>query len=656
LVGLAALALGTGCAGQLDENAKGGGDPSPGGGGGGIGTGTQDASGGGPGDALADGAASADGGVPVSDARGAGDAAPEPACVVTITPLSPPQLLGLANGPTKRLRVRGELHGSALPANPVWTWSVTYQSTTIASTPDPMNPAIIQFPLLHEGTYFIRAQVLPTCSAEVVATAVPASTRSSTFRIRLVPPRPSMVPPQEVTIGLSAGSNAQRDLDLRGFPLVYIDPQTVDGSATVPSYIRVTSSAPLFQAEGSNDRDRLPLQLDPALSPYSILVVPAGDFAPAVYTANSPASIVTDLKFALDRGAPVSGVVKSSDGPVQNARVLLRAGALPSSIGRADSTGRFGLRARAGVFTVSILPPIGTPLPNVRVADAITLAEPLPASLTADFQWAALDVTRLELTVRDAGGGIPGKPVVVRLTSHPDDLRNVGTLTVGPRQLPGAGSVERQASTDSAGLVSFANLPKARYRATLVPPADLPDAAATNVNFDISTGAATTRTSLDLARKVKITGRLFPATLAASSTVMAFDAAPDRAGSCVPGTVGEDGRFTLTCDPGRTYRLYAEPDATRALPRAPLGAVTAAGVDASMEDRTLPSGASLAGVVRMSGIPVERVVIQVYCVGELPDCLEYNGNRAQTIRPIAEATSGPGGTYRLVLPDPATGD
>ena len=54
-------------------------------------------------------------------------------------------------------------------------------------------------------------------------------------------------------------------------------------------------------------------------------------------------------------------------------------------------------------------------------------------------------------------------------------------------------------------------------------------------------------------------------------------------------------------------------------------------------------------------VGVEGAVIQLYCTGPAPDCVDRFAPSTELARPLAETTSGPDGDYRLIVPDPGTG-
>ncbi len=680
LVLMAALGLGAGCAAAArssagpsvqvdaaaDDPAGGGrggssgpgaagstGSPGSGSGGTGGGSGARDG-GAGTGDASdasstgtrADAGASGDAGSSVADAG-------PPPCRVTITPVTPARLTDLAYGPTAQLRVRGEVTGSAVTGKIDWTWTVRHEDVTnIPFTSDGL--ATITFPLNLPGQYIIRCQVTPTCTAEVIASAVPRNERTTNFWVRVIPPEGAASVSQEMIVPVAAGRPQTRDLIIEPPTAVYIEPQSSTGIA-VSSYVRVTSPQSTLRVEGYNRNDRLLVQLASTI-PYDILIVPDVGYAPIVYLG-AFASQIQALRFTLDQGTLVEGDLSGPAAAIQGARILLRDGPLPSTLGLSDADGHFSLRVRSGNFSTVVLPPTGTSWPEAHIDGPIFIPDPPPPSLAIGFKWKAPSTTRLDLIVHGSDNAAPGKAVRVRLESDADDLTDVGTLTVSPgAPMTAPGTVRVEGATNAGGLVTFNNLPHARYHATLIPGNDLPTTAVTTVPVDASGSGPNLQFTVRLAAKVKVTGRLTPAALAVGATVIAIDTGADLLTELSSTVVAADGRFEFTGDPGRVYRLFVEGDAGRSLPRAPLGPVTVLDRDMVLDPQELPAGLVMTGAVLRDGQRVGGAVIQAFCMGDSPDCVDTVGRRTAGARPIAEAVSAAGGTFRLILPDPGTGN
>jgi hypothetical protein len=210
------------------------------------------------------------------------------------------------------------------------------------------------------------------------------------------------------------------------------------------------------------------------------------------------------------------------------------------------------------------------------------------------------------------------------------------------------GSVRLIGSTTAGGLLE--KLPRGRYRATLVPPEDLPGAAITTVEFAV--GAAEVTQTITLSRRSRILGRLLPAERSRDLTVRGLDMGADGVRRAVTAVVDAEGRYQLPVDPDRVYRLFVEPAPARQMPRVPLAAVRSRATDVSDEQR-LPPGLAVKGTaLDTMGLMVPGVVVQIFCVGAAPDCIDSDSPDISNTPPIDETVTGPDGSYLLHVPDP----
>src|SRR5205823_2123813 len=146
---------------------------------------------------------------------------------------------------------------------------------------------------------------------------------------------------------------------------------------------------------------------------YEVLVIPDRPVAPQVFTG-LPAEL-GQYAYKLDDGVPISGRITGAKGPVANARLLLRAGSLPSTVGIADATGAFTLRARSGDFAAVVVPPSGAGLPEAHIAlgNGLQVDFPPPARIALDFRWNAIPTVTIDLTIRTADDTAVTRPVRV---------------------------------------------------------------------------------------------------------------------------------------------------------------------------------------------------------------------------------------------------
>jgi hypothetical protein len=573
-----------------------------------------------------------------------------PPCTVEIFPDNPPRLHDLLAAQDSRLRVRAEVSGPSAPANPSWKWEVFFEQLSRVDVVPRGAPDTVDFPVRSAGAYFIRAEAAPGCYAEVTATASSASDRVSTFWVRVTPPRPSGLPPQDTTIRVGGRGAPAKTIALERGQLVRIDPHDRNDIA-ISSFIRVSSPQSTVLFEGHNKDTNM--GFSPALLPllsYDVLVVPDGPVAPILLRGRRPAELVSAL-FTLDPGVPVSGEILAGAGagtPVANARVLLRSGRLPSTLGSSDAGGRFELRARPGTWGAVVLPPAGSSLPEAHLDGVIGLGDQ-PASLR--FQWKPLPSARVDVAVTEPGGQPTTRPVRVRIEAEPGALPDVGSLQFGSDgPATATGFLRMDATTGAGGVASFVGVPVGRYHAYAVPPAEATDVAVTVGRIDA--GAAQPQ-RIALARPVQVSGRVLPATLSAGLRIIALDTDSGSPGESASATLDNEGRYILRLAPGRTFRLQIEPAQERNLPRLFLGAVTA-NADTILPDVTGAAGITFVGTVAVEQTLVPGAVVQVYCTGLPPDCVDPTAPDTDAARPVGETVTGQDGRFQVHLPDPAT--
>jgi hypothetical protein len=589
-------------------------------------------------------------------------------CAVTISPLSPQRFTGIPAGAGYRLRVQAQAPGEFWRSRQAaWRWSVTHESDQAVpfATID-ADPTVIEFPTEMTGRYTIHALIageVPACEARQAAYAVLPDHLFAQVRVRATPPAGRGLALFEADLQVSAGVPVTKTIDLqRGFP-VTIDPQDERGFELPAFYVRIAGRTSTARFDGYVvPSRRMGFQALLELGQrYDLLLVP--DRAPdGVIRAplafpDVRAEEFGLLSFQVDRGASLQGAVRAGERPLPGARVRLRAGMLPSTVGETGADGQYGLQVRGGAqYEVRVVPPESSGLPEAQLpqSSGVSVASS-DTTLAVDFTYAAAVPVRLDLTVLDPAGVAPLPGVRVLLESEPGALPSVGSFRLpGGVQAPAPGLVRRIATTGPGGVATFGALPRARYRATLVPPDDAPgDAAITPVpDLDLaSPGAAATRRSVTLGRRSRLVGQLSPASVAAGLVVKAIDTGEDGAGRTVTATVDADGRYELPTDPGRAYRLYVEPPTDRRLPRIPLESVRARATDVTV-DRTLPERLALSGATLENGQAAPGVVVQVFCVGSAPICIDPETPDITNTPPLDETVSGPDGRYQLHLPDP----
>jgi hypothetical protein len=168
--------------------------------------------------------------------------------------------------------------------------------------------------------------------------------------------------------------------------------------------------------------------------------------------------------------------------------------------------------------------------------------------------------------------------------------------------------------------------------------------------------------TLPLAAKITVMGRLLDArddeaTDSAEATVVATDLGHDLIPNVVSAGVDVDGTFLLVLDPNRTYRLVARPVAGRGLPAyVPLYGFTTGATNMQLDNQRVPSGVLVRGHVTYAGSSVSGAIVQAFCLGLPPDCVDRNNLAAGSPPAFAAAISNANGDYGIYLPDPATSE
>jgi hypothetical protein len=588
-----------------------------------------------------------------------GDLRP-PTCNVTIEAVEPTRLRDLPAGPAARLRVTARAEGALAPAKPAWRWTVLYeQRDTVQTMTKGGDPATIEFAIEKVGSYSISATASPACASTAYATAVPSSQAFASFWIRATAPPDRSLPPVDLQVAASSAMPSAHIDFPSGFP-VTVDPR--DQSGALPAYyLQIVGRRSTTRLERYIENSPVGFRafLDPNVS-YDMLIVPDGaasDTAPRAFLAITPMTFPSSLQQVFSRGTRVFGHVRTATGALEGARVRLRAGLLPSTLRTTDAVGAFELRARPGRFEVRVLPPPDSGLPEARVDEfhGVDIPSPEPDALPLDFTYAALATTRLDLTITLPDGGAPGRMLNVELESDARDLADVGgfKLADGSR-LAARGTLRVRKAATPGGLLTFTDVPRARYRATVLTEG-IAGVAVTTVDLDLTggTGPVTAR-MLPLQPKTRVLGRLLPASQASGLKVMALDVGIDgnaAASAGDPVLVGTDGRFELPADPDHIYRLFVEPPPDRSLPRIPLQGRRAL-LTADTVDYTLPRRLGLNGTVTSGGLPLAGAVVQVFCINVAPDCVDPSAPNLETTRPLDETVSAGDGSYQLSLPDP----
>jgi hypothetical protein len=320
-----------------------------------------------------------------------------------------------------------------------------------------------------------------------------------------------------------------------------------------------------------------------------------------------------------------------------------------SSVGSsATADGSFLLHAQPGKYWVSFSPIGGSDLTEALAPTAVMLT----GDTTLDFKWDVPSIATLTLNVVDAVGAAIGG-TRVRLTSAQSN--SVGTLTVGSAGAGATiqsanGNVQVEGTTDSNGVVTFANLPDGATYDVLLVPAKLGPAAATTT---LSLTAPTQ--SVRLLAQGKIKGQLVAGSASASPpsidwtrvNVVAYDHSNDTPEAPLAVAANPDGTFSMAVSPGRPYVLLAVPDVSTGLARTFVGPGLLQSSEFTITQNVQAAMAWTATVMDESQYGLAGTALQVFCAPSWPGCID-------STLPLAETTSQDDGSFQLALPDPAT--
>jgi hypothetical protein len=616
------------------------------------------------------GAAAGAGGAAAGTGGSSGTGGAPAPCAVQIKPVSSVDLDGLPAGPNATLRVRGVITGTPQPAQPDWRWSVSTvtDNRPIPVTPDPQDPALVQFPLASADRYDITVTVsnAPVCGGHEIATAT--FNPSASYWLRISAPADQVeVPPHEETIKLQAGQPLQRSFYFDRGAAVSLDPKT-SSSQALTSYVRISSPGHSWTREGDTELAAFGTSIvDTPASLYDVLVVPLAPadapFAPLLFSGRTAARVAA-LSIVVDPGVPVGGTLRAAGAAVAGATIALRAGDLPSTIGTSDAAGAFGLLARPGRFSALIIAPDGAALPDAHVdasdASGLDLPAAVGGALSLAFVWRS-DLGSATLAAQFVtSAGAPAAALDVRLESDPEGdpttWGDVGTLQAnggpgGAQSLVAAGSLRRAATTDARGAISFSGLPAGGYRLIALPPVASNDGL-TVTAVDVVAGLPTV--AVTLAPKVTVSGRLLGAS--PGTRLLILDDQPTLGRSFPAAAVGSDGAYTLNLDPSHAYHLLSDPPAGQMNARVALGPIESGDVALALGDRVLPAMLSVSGrVFAPDGqTPVAGALLQLFCMGAGPDCVDYSQLDAGHPLPLFEATTDALGVFTLFAPDPAS--
>jgi hypothetical protein len=620
-------------------------------------------------------------------------------CHVKITPISPSSLLGLTPGPNQTLQVRGDIIlGSQAPFNPLWNWQVI-RSDGVVITPTliEQDPSIVHFPISIPARYDILVSIGNGCSGSTHALAPNPQSQFTMYRIRVLPPgtlasttsdspmagqcknkQGGKCPvPYETDLRIEAGSTQiTRDVALEiGVPVTIdpYNPAALPLPIAVPSYIRIMSPLSTWVVHGHSSNQGPFYTLLDGLISYQVLVVPDayafGITLPPYLiqnlnpndtqvTAEYIATVANPL--SLEQGITITGRITANNLPVEGASINLQSEVLFSTGGVADDQGIYSLRVNpGGVFAVHVAPPEGSPLPTATISQGIVLSDTETSVPPIDFDWTPGETTDLHLSLKWMQEPAVLPPITVYLESEPTSLKDVGTLTVtGVFPATLVGKIKRSATTTAPAQVTFSTLPRAKYKVTAIPSSAVGDVAMTTAIIDLTQSAERSNVSLLLKRKVWVSGRLRalpPLTeeAAIGTVILANDLGSGFFAPTISTTLTNTGEYALLTDPARTYQLRAQPPAEKGFPENVLLTGFYSGeFGTQIDDQLLPRGVAVQGTVTFASSTIEGAIVQVFCVGQLPDCIESTDRSRGAPPVLAQAVTDTEGNYRLWLADP----
>ncbi|HET6284687.1 MAG TPA: carboxypeptidase-like regulatory domain-containing protein [Polyangia bacterium] len=573
------------------------------------------------------------------------------ACHVEITPQSPTSFDGLTAGPGAKLRVRGEVTG--LPsASFTWAWDVAFADGSAVThvQPPSSDASVIEFSMALPGTYTVTVELAGSarfCGGERTVVAQRPGAKLTSFRFRFVPPADSD-PPQEREIQIAGGTpSGGNHLVLLPGTLVPFDPRDQAGGAPLPAYVRVTDGAHRIVAEAHVGSNGQAANLRLMSGAFDMLVIPDGDYAPVLLAGRQASELAAQMPMMIDKGMALSGQVVDASGPVSNAKVVMRAGTLPSTLAVTGPTGAFTVRVAPGStygMTITRGDEAGRTIEAVMPATpGITVGAvgPQPA---LDVRMSAFSTAGLSLNLMASETGSLSASARV-LVETAASLEGLVTLTMGTITRPAVLKVRGEVAPKADGSVALVGLPRARYKATVFPGAlNSFDAVTTIADLDLTAGNLAARTVM-LKRKVTLTGKLLPGAQAGGLPITAVDLLGDFP-IAVPGSANDAGIWSLRVNPERTYSLRVQPQPGRMLARTNFGPVPVLATDTAVADQRMPPALLYAGTVMDHSVQgIDRALIQVFCIASSPDC-------ADTETPIAETVTVSDGSFQLLLPDP----
>lgn len=551
------------------------------------------------------------------------DDSDDPRCTLSVSYAPDPLVASLTQPVRATARISGTFDGVA-----TYAWKVQHGDETLPSSPANPDSSQIEFAVTDAGIYRVTVAV-PGCSPydEAVNVLQPDAAARS-FRLHITPPPTSSLPAQDRELIIPSGSDfavGQMLLEpmLQRFGTVRV------GSAPVPAYLRFStaggSGTVVAESVAGSDGG-----FNVAVNnvPHDVLVVPTGGQAPFRFTGWAPAT----AEITGPAGRALTGTVRDPDNqPLVGARVTVKRGGVPSTVGVTGGDGGFTLLLQdgSGDAALSIVPPEGSGLPRLDGTAAQLPPAGQALAITYRGDLALRDVAGLEL--RRQGAAAPGAQVI-----FVGELAAAGSASGGV-SLTGAVRIAMTAGGD--GKLPAGRVPAAALSAVLVP--------APGEQAVLPFNSAAPPASLDAPAMGAVTGTAKTAAGAAAAGAV-IDLLPSgalaRAGVAGRTAVaGAGGAFAVPAAPGGSYLAELSDPQRRGAPR--LTPVAAPGAIGSL---ALAPGHQLTASLkpRFGASPVAGAAVELYCV-------VCSAEAAR--RPLATAITAFDGALELLVPDEVPG-
>jgi len=537
----------------------------------------------------------------------------------------------------------GEIVDSPNPLEEAFEWTVLFANEPVETSPRRDDNRSIEFLADRDGSYTVNlvgSSGVFGCQSfsRVVNVSEPGAVRRS-YELRVTPP-PGEALRERRTINVPVGSGF--DLGVVSLePGVAVDGTVVGPGGPVAAYVRATPSsggAAIESFAGADGRFDLGLGAEN----HDLLVVPAGtELAPVLLRDQSPGDLAGDVE--VTAGQTIAGQVRDAgDQPLEGVRVSIGSSGAPSAVGVASAAGEFSVQARVdGPASLVVVEPATG---GGRDESALVRLQ-MPAS--AGWVPSEVDAVAVsyapEFARRDhqislrLPGDLPAAQARVVLRSLAID--GAARVTSGVFEGDASAVARFAGRADASGIVGPVALPDGVYELVALPPAGS-SAAPLVAMVDLSDGAPTPG---DLALP---TGYRLSGAITGTSRTVSITARPagDLADAGLVATAtSSEGTYTLALAPGIEYvvDVVAPPSSGRASARF----TVVAGDDGAEGERPvdLPAASQIRGSVELPGTGgIRGAHVALYCV---IDCIDDDD------RPIAEAVTGAGGRFALIVPN-----